>query len=606
MSSFREGDMFFSLRNRILLIFTCLLTVPFVILSLIVPSLFTSVIREQTQDLTIEMMDQYSLYVDSVTTQAEDLGKQVLVNQITQDWLRLESQEDPNDESLIVKSQLRDLLTSIMINNSNGMSISVQLDDGTGTWVNDPTINEIDWFQDFIQNKQRFVKSHIDPLQQSQEMRDRPVNSYILPLIDTNVLVPRGIIKVNFPTSLLETALNKLTVGENGRAYLLNLSGENILSGNIATPNKILQQSLTEIINKDQQKGLIEASYKKENYLVFFHKLSVGNWVLVSEVTESDLFSRANQLQSNLLLTSAIVFLLTIVASYMLSSTITSPLGKLAKAMGFIERGDFSGAKQYMPTIKSQNNEVNYLIKVTEHTIEQLKKLIETEYKSNLRRKDAEYKALLLQINPHFLNNTLEIMGSLALQGKNKEVMNVSIYLGRMLRYSLNTKSKVVRLGEELSYIKSYTDILKLRYEDNITINMEIDSETKMLPIIKFILQPLVENAVKYSFIEKTYADINIKTGIVNNQISIVVEDKGIGMSAEMISDVSTGNNNETNDVLESSGNSIGLKNVLGRLGLYYGQAFSYQIESEMNVGTKITLYIDLEGEDILDESVNH
>ena len=58
-----------------------------------------------------------------------------------------------------------------------------------------------------------------------------------------------------------------------------------------------------------------------------------------------------------------------------------------------------------------QNNEVNYLIKVTEHTIEQLKKLIETEYKSNLRRKDAEYKALLLQINPHFLNNTLEIIG---------------------------------------------------------------------------------------------------------------------------------------------------------------------------------------------------
>ena len=65
-------------------------------------------------------------------------------------------------------------------------------------------------------------------------------------------------------------------------------------------------------------------------------------------------------------------------------------------------------------------------------------------------------------------------------------------------------------------------------------------------------------------------------------------------------------NNNETNNVLESSGNSIGLKNVLGRLGLYYGQAFSYQIESEKNVGTKITLYIDLEGEDILDEGVNH
>ena len=84
--------MLFSLRNRLLLIFTCLLTIPFVILSIIIPSFFTSVIREQTQELTIEMMDQFSLYVDSITTQAEDLGKQVLVNPTTQEWLRLNRQ----------------------------------------------------------------------------------------------------------------------------------------------------------------------------------------------------------------------------------------------------------------------------------------------------------------------------------------------------------------------------------------------------------------------------------------------------------------------------------------------------------------------------------
>ncbi|WP_025025683.1 hypothetical protein [Caldalkalibacillus mannanilyticus] len=82
--------MFFSLRNRLFLIFTSLLTVPFIILSFIIPSWFTSVIKEQTQELAIEMMDQYSLYIDSITTQAQDLGKQVLVSQITQDWLKIE------------------------------------------------------------------------------------------------------------------------------------------------------------------------------------------------------------------------------------------------------------------------------------------------------------------------------------------------------------------------------------------------------------------------------------------------------------------------------------------------------------------------------------
>jgi two-component system, sensor histidine kinase YesM len=597
--------MFFSLRNRLLLIFTCLLTIPFVILSIIIPSFFTSVIREQTQELTIEMMDQFSLYVDSVTTQAEDLGKQVLVDQTTQEWIRLNRQGADKEEIHSLMNQLKQGLSSIMINNSNAMSISVLLDDGTGTWGVHSTLHETDWYQDFTQHNQDYVKSHLDPFQQSHEMQQKKINSYLLPLIDTNTMISAGVIKVNFPSALLETALNKITIGKNEHTYLLNQQGENMLPGKIKTPNSILKQSLKQITTSDDNEGLIEAAYQKEKYLVFFQKLPVGDWILVSEVSESDLFARANRLQRSLLLTSAVLFFITIVASVILSNNITSPLGKLAKAMRFIERGDFSGAKRSMPHIKSQSNEVDYLINVTEHTIDQLQNLIETQYEANLRRKDAEYKALLLQINPHFLNNTLEIIGSLALQDKNKEVMNVSIYLGKMLRYSLNTKSNIVPLGEEVNYIKSYTNILKLRYEDTVSIQMDVAQDTVTIPIIKFILQPLVENAVKYSFSEKTFADIFIKTEVVGSQLCLSVADKGIGMSEELISDLLS-QADETVHVLESKGNSIGLRNVLGRLKLTYGDEFSYRIESTINEGTKIILLIDLKRGERQDEGINH
>ncbi|PGY15954.1 sensor histidine kinase [Bacillus sp. AFS031507] len=597
--------MFFSLRNRLFIIFTCLLTIPLIILSMIIPSWFTSIIEDQTQELTIEAMDQYSLYIDSITTQAEDLGKQVLVNQTTQQWLKLEKKDAniPKEQSLLQKNQLKMMLSSMMVNNSNGMSISVVLNNGEGAWGNNPNLHNLDWFKDFTINEQRFVKSHIDPYMPAQGNS----NSYILPLVDLNTVVSYGFIKVNFPSSLLETALRKITIGKNGHAYLLDQQGANVLEGKIDTPKRVLKNSLTKIKNNTKQKGLLETDYQGDKYFVFFQKLAVGDWILVSEVTKSDLFSKVNILQRNLLITSAIVFLITIFASFMLSSNIVSPLGKLAKAMKFIEHGDFLGAKRFMPTIKSSNDEVGYVIKVFDHTVDQLKNLIETEYEANIRRKDAEYKALLLQINPHFLNNTLEIIGGLAVQGKNKEVMNVSIYLGRMMRYSLNTQNDVVRLGEEISYIRSYTDILKVRYEDALTIDIVEDPETRNLSIIKFILQPLVENAVKYSFIEKTTAEIFIKTKKANNQIKIVLEDKGIGMSEEVISDlVSEETKNETISVLASKGNSIGLKNVLGRLKLYYGERFSYQIESEKNVGTRITLCINFDRGDIHDEGHNH
>ena len=599
------GMLFFSLRNRLLLIFTCLLTIPFIILSIMIPSLFTSVIREQTQELTIEMMDQYLLYVESITTQAQDISKQVLVNETTQEWLRITKNSPQSEERVRLQNQLNELLSSVMINNSNGISISVQLNDGTSTWGYNDSLDETDWFQDFTKKEQqRFVISHLDPYQPNQEMSIRPVNSYLLPLIDTNTFIQSGVIKVNFPTTLLELAIKEINIGKNGNTYLIDKHGENVLTGELDTPNEIIQESLEQIKNNIYRKGLIKIPSNREEYLVFYQKLPVGDWILISEVTKSDLFSKVNRLQRNLLITSVLVFLLTIVASFVLSSTITGPLGKLAKAMRFIEIGDFIGAKRLMPTIKSQNNEVSYLIKVTEHTVDQLTKLIETEYKANLRRKDAEYKALLLQINPHFLNNTLEIMGSLAIQGKNKEVMNVSIYLGKMLRYSLNTKSKVVELGEELNYIKNYTDILKLRYEEMININMEIDPETKTLPIIKFILQPLVENAVKYSFSERAEATIFIKTETRDNQIKIVIEDKGVGMSDKVLSSLLE--TDEEVNVLDSKGNSIGLRNVLGRLNLYYGQDFTYEIESILNEGTKITLCIGLERGDIHDKGTNY
>jgi len=589
--------MFYSLRNRLLLIFTLLLTVPFLLLSIIIPSWFTSIIEEQTKDSTVEMMDQYSLYIDSITTQAEDLGKQVLVSQSAQQWLKVEKERDENAstnaEKLFIKNQLKMQLSSMMVNNSNNMSISVFLNDGTGTWGNNPSLKETEWYHDFLKNDQRWVSTHIDSFQLHQNMRERKVNSYLIPLFDMNMLELSGIIKVSFPSSLLETALSKIKLGENGRVYLLDRQGLNVLSSEMQTPNVVLNKSLKKITNDLQEKGLVEVKHSDKEYLVFFQKLKVGDWILLSEITKSELFAKIDQLQNNLLMTSALIFMLTILISYLLSSNIVRPLGKLTKAMKFVERGDFSGAKRVMPSIKSHHHEIGYVIKVFDHTIEQLNHLIKTEYEANIRRKDAEYKALLLQINPHFLNNTLEVIGGLAIQGKKKEVMNVSIYLGRMMRYSLNTQADVVKLGEEISYIRNFIEILKLRYEGALACEIEEEEETKSISIIKFIIQPLVENAVKYSFIDNTYAEIKIKTKLENGQLLIVVEDKGSGMSEEVMTNFyHLEKNDEKYSVLNSDGNSIGLKNVIGRLSLYYGDRFSYNIHSVKGEGTKITLCI--------------
>lgn len=580
--------MFFSLRNRLFMIFTLLLTFPFLVLSILIPNWFTSIMEERTKSSTIEMMEQYSLYIDSITSQAEDLGKQVLVNPTTQEWIK--SEEDDREvtdaERLLMKNQLKAELSSMMINNSKSMSVSVYLSDGTGTAGNLPPLEKTNWFDDFYKDDQRWLRSHNDL------MADQ-VNSFLLPLFDINTLDLSGVIKVNFPSSILENALSKIKLGENGRVYLLDSHGRNVLTGSVDTPENVVKESLKTIKTETKSSGLIEVPFEKEEYMIFYQKARVGEWVLVSEITKSELFSQINELQRNLLLTSGWIFLLTIMASYLLSSTIVKPLGKLTGAMKLVEKGEFKNAKQLIPSIKTANDEIGYVVDVFGQTTNRLDTLIETEYEANIRRRDAEYKALLLQINPHFLNNTLETIGGLAAQGKNKEVIDVTIHLGRIMRYSLNTESDMVTLGEEMTYIRRFMEILKLRYEEALSVSIQEDPAASTLPIIKFVIQPLVENSVKYSFIEKTEAVLRISTKKVNDWVEIVIEDNGIGIPESIVEELKRDlGRHESSHVLGSKGRSIGLKNVLGRLKLYYGENFTYHITSKEYQGTTIVLRI--------------
>lgn len=582
------GTMFFSLRNRLFMIFTLLLTFPFLVLSILIPNWFTSIMEERTTGSTIEMMEQYSLYIDSITSQAEDLGKQVLVNPTTQEWIKSEEndREVSDAERLLMKNQLKAELSSMMINNSKAMSVSVYLNDGTGTAGNLPPLEKTIWFDEFYKDDQRWLRSHNDL------MADQ-VNSYLLPLFDINTLDLSGVIKVNFPSSLLENALSKIKLGENGRVYLLDSLGRNVLTGSVDTPENVVKESLKTIKTETNSSGLIEVPFEKEEYMIFYQKAKVGEWVLVSEITKSELFSQVNELQRNLLLTSGWIFLLTIMASYLFSSTIVKPLGKLTGAMKLVERGEFKKAKQLIPSIKTANDEIGYVVDVFGQTANRLDTLIETEYEANIRRRDAEYKALLLQINPHFLNNTLETIGGLAAQGKNKEVIDVTIHLGRIMRYSLNTESDMVTLGEEMTYIRRFMEILKLRYEEALSVSIQEDPAASPLPIIKFVIQPLVENSVKYSFIEKTEAVLRISTKKVNDWVEIVIEDNGIGIPESIVEELKRDHGpHESSHVLESKGRSIGLKNVLGRLKLYYGENFTYHISSKEYQGTTIVLRI--------------
>jgi two-component system sensor histidine kinase YesM len=215
-----------------------------------------------------------------------------------------------------------------------------------------------------------------------------------------------------------------------------------------------------------------------------------------------------------------------------------------------------------------------------------------------MRRKDAEYKALLMQINPHFLYNTLEAIGSLSAQKRSGEVIDVTEWLGQMLRYSLRVDSDLVKLGEEMQYIRYYVSIMKIRFGERLTIEIQDRPELEKAEIVKFILQPLVENAIKFSLENPDGAHVAVRTSRYENTLIVEVSDNGSGMSPDLIDELQREmSQGDMTDVLGAQGRRVGLRNVLARCCLHYGKRFVVRMESAPDQGTRIRFELPLKEE---------
>lgn len=199
-----------------------------------------------------------------------------------------------------------------------------------------------------------------------------------------------------------------------------------------------------------------------------------------------------------------------------------------------------------------------------------------------------EINHLTAQINPHFLYNTLEIIRNL-LVFDNRKADSLIIKLTQILRYSINSSRKYVYLEEDMSYIRDYLDIQKTRFEDNLHFDINIDEECNRCIIPKLLLQPIIENSIKYGFRKKTRIQIWIEGHIEGNMLLLSVRDNGEGMSQE---DAIQLQKSIYEPVQESEHN--GLRNIARRLYLLYGTDSGLTITNLETEGLLVTIRINL------------
>ncbi|MGM9934939.1 histidine kinase [uncultured Clostridium sp.] len=287
-----------------------------------------------------------------------------------------------------------------------------------------------------------------------------------------------------------------------------------------------------------------------------------------------------------------ILFAIMIYFANKISIKNTKSIDELLKGLEYVQNGDFTRKLSI-----NTNDEFQKVEEYYNKMIDKIRELMNKNEEEIKRATLAQIKHLESQFNPHFLFNTLEMLRYM-IKMNDKNAEKVTLSMAKILRYSLDNNIRSTRLKDDIRYIEDYLFIQKLRYGNKFDYKICIGEGLENVIIPKLIIQPIIENSIKYGFHSKEYLYININAEVIENMIIISVHDNGDGISKDEVKNI--------NMLLKSDKNEsshIGLYNVQKRIQLIYGYSYGIEISSRQGKGTNIFIKIPLTQGDVYDKS---
>ncbi len=297
----------------------------------------------------------------------------------------------------------------------------------------------------------------------------------------------------------------------------------------------------------------------------------------------------SERVSMSVMLILAVLFTLPLMAFLVLFlyRHVNAPVLRLVEAFQKIEKGNF-GCRIGQ---QEESEEFMYLTEAFNRMSEKLKTQFEQIYLEELALKDANIKALQSQINPHFLNNTLEIINWEARMDGNEKVSSMIEALSTMLEATLNRKKQpMIPLREELAYVDAYCCIIKQRFGEKICFEKELDESLLEILVPRLIIQPIIENAVEHGR-SGIQAKIVLNIFRDGNRLVIRVINDGVltKEDRERIDQLLDGRVEAERSV------SLGIRNVNKRLKIIYGESFGLTIKNDNEGHTVSTLVVGLQ-----------
>ena len=326
-----------------------------------------------------------------------------------------------------------------------------------------------------------------------------------------------------------------------------------------------------------------EGSYDEQFW--FYRSVNGGKLQVLLTVPNQTIVDALLPTVASCILVAIIAVIASIICSVVYSRAVSRPIRKLSDEMKTITLNEYSGT-----LLESREDEIGILQDSFNHMIERNKELIAQQYQTKIEKRNAQLRALQAQINPHFMYNTLQVIGGMALDKDAPEIYTITLALSDILRYSLNFSKEMIHLSEEIKYLQSYVMIQNERFGGKVHLVLDLAPETQQCLIPKLILQPLAENSFEHGLLNKD-GDwiISVASEITKSgDLQILVKDNGVGFEKDRLEEIQRKLHQDTAQVLKS-GSHIGLANVHTRIKLRgQNERHGVAISSSPDVGTTI------------------
>lgn len=392
-----------------------------------------------------------------------------------------------------------------------------------------------------------------------------------------------GVLLIDLNYNIIDSICAAIELGSRGYIFLLGSDGE---------------------ILWHPQQDLIYAGLKSENVADIMAagpgRLSSGagsaakqyvicpsedtGWTAVGVVYTEELLQMQGAMIRSYAAIGACALTVALVIAFLLSKSITQPIHALQHTMHQVEQGDLN-----VRCGVTAGNELGQLSDSFNHMIATTQSLMDETARVAEQKRISEWRALQAQIQPHFLYNTLDSIIWMSHAGRNAEVVEMTSALASLLRRSIGTGSDTNTLAEELDHVKSYLTIQKMRYNEKLQYELDMDPQTADCLLPKLILQPLVENAIYHGIkVKQTGGTVRVESILEEDRLLITVEDDGVGMTEEQIARIFEKKQSDA----EST--KIGVYNVNERLQYYFGSEASMRYYSTPGKRTMVMLVLPI------------